>query len=148
MEPTTIIAIVLVLAVVGFFILRTSMRRSQAENVPSLTYVDETLLDLVRTKQIAAAIDYYQKHSGASAEDADRAIQHFVPRPESLMLLVRLRNSEQAPLYMDNKLMELLQAGRQLKAVNYYLKATNCDIREAQIAVGALVANPEMKFKS
>ncbi len=148
MEPTTLAVIVIGLAIVGIVILRSSSRRKRAENIPSLTYVDETLLDLVRTKQIAAATDYYQKHSSASTEEADRVIRHLVVRPESLMLLVRLRNNEQAPLYMDDKLMELLKAGRELKAISYYSKQTDCDMREAQVAISALILNPEMKFKN
>ncbi len=147
MEPTTL-AIIVIVAIVGIVILRSSFRRKRAESVPNIKYVDETMLDLVRTKQITAATDYYQKHSGVTTEDAERAIEYLIRRPESLMLLVRLRNSDHAPLYMDDKLMELLKARNELKAIAYYADKSNGDMREAQVAVGALIVNPEMKFKN
>jgi|GEM_PF-5801347 len=147
MTPTTA-AIIVVLAIVGLFIVRTVSRSNSKKNIPSVTYVDETLLDLVRTKQISAATDYYQKQSGELREDAQRAIEYLVRQPDSLLLMVRLRDNEQAPLYMDDTLMGYLKEGRALKATSYYAKMTNGDVREAQIAVGALYANPEMIFKT
>lgn len=148
MEPTTLAVIVIGLAIVGIVILRSSFRRKRAESVPNIRYVDETLLDLVRTKQITGARDYYQKHSGVTTEDAERAIEYLIRRPESLMLLVRLHNNDHAPLYMDDKLMEILKTRNELKAIAYYADKTNGDMREAQVAVGALIVNPEMKFKN
>jgi len=147
MSPTVAVAI-LVVAIIGIFILRSMRRRKGAENIPSVTYVDETLLDLVRTRQVGPATDYYQKHSGALKEDAEQAIEYLIRLPEALMLMVRLQGDDQPPLYMDDTLMELLKAGRDFKAINYYADKTSGDIREAQIAVGALLVNPEMKFKN
>jgi hypothetical protein len=147
MSPTVAIAIVVV-AVIGIIILRSARRRKMATYFPSVTYVDETLLDLVRTRQIGPATKYYQKHASTSAEEAEQVIEYLVRHPESLMLMVRLQGKDQTPLYMDDTLLELLKAGRDLKATTYYADKTSGDIREAQIAVGALITNPEMKFKN
>ena len=147
MTPT-IVAGIVIAAIVAIFILRTIRRSNLKNNIPSVTYVDETLLDLVRTKQISAATAYYQEKSGALQEDAERAIEYLVRRPESLMLMVRLRDNDHAPLFMDDTLMGYLKQGREMKAISYYAGKTNGDVREAQTAVGALYANPEMNFKS
>jgi hypothetical protein len=95
-----------------------------------------------------AAAEYYQQHSGASAEDAERAIEYLTLRPDALLLLVRLRDGDRAPLYMDDTLLGYLTAGRFLRAVNYYVKQTGAHLREAQTAVEALFVNPHMQFKN
>lgn len=146
MTPTTITVIVII-AIIGIFILRIMRRRSLKNNIPAVSYVDETLLDLVRTKQLSAATEYYQQQSGASQDDAERAMRYLINRPESLMLMVRLRDGDHAPLYMDDTLMDYLKDGREMKAISYYAKMTNGDVREAQVAVGALYTNPNMTFK-
>jgi hypothetical protein len=142
-----IIVAVVVVALIGLRILRRSYRRSVATSIPHVTYVDETLLDLVRTRQIRAAVDYYQKHAEAGPDDAEKVVEYLVGQPSSLMLLVRLRDGDVAPLYMDETLRKHLEKGRIWKAYLYYADKTGTDVQEAQIAVNALAVNPDMKFK-
>lgn len=147
MSSTTILIIVLVGGFIAYLILRGSARRSRANYKPTLTYVDETLLDLVRTQQIRAATEYYQQHSGVSDKDAELIILYLVRRPEALLLLVRVLDGDHQPLYMDETLGGYLDQGRTLKAINYYCKQTGADIREAQTAVEALFVSPDLRAK-
>lgn len=143
---TPIIVAIITVCIVAIIVLRSQRRKSLAASVPRVTYVDETLLDLVRTRQISAATAHYQQHSGASARDAARAIEYLVRRPEALLLIVRVLDGETPSLYMDDTLKTILKQGRIMKAINYYSKQTGADLREAQIAVEALYVNPEMRF--
>jgi hypothetical protein len=149
MSPDNIVIILVVVVVVfiALRLLRSSFRRSVADFTPHVTYVDETLLDLVRTRQMSAAATYYQKHAGSTPEEAEKTIEYLVRHPESLMLLVRLRDGALAPLYMDETLRGHLSGGRHMKAIAYYSDQTGADMREAQIAVYALAVNPDMTFK-
>jgi hypothetical protein len=148
MSPAGVVAII-VLAIVAYFILRLrqSFRRSVAAFIPRVTYVDETLLDLVRTRQKRAAADYYQKHAFVSAEEAQKTVEYLVRQPEALMLLVRLQEGDHAPLYVDDELIRLLEQGRLNSALLHYIMKTGVDPAEAQIAVHAIAVNPQMQFK-
>lgn len=148
MSTSIIMIAIIVVAIIGILILRRSLRRSVADFIPHVTYVDETLLDLVRTRQMRAATDYYQQHAGATPEDAQKAIEYLVRNPDSLMLMVRLQDGNQAPLFMDDTLLGYLEQGRIPKATLYYNQQTGADMRETQIAIFALAANPQMKFKA
>lgn len=137
---------IVVVAIIGILILRSRFRSKVAENIPHVTYVDETLLDLVRTRQIGAATKYYQQHTGVTAEEAEKIVYYLIQRPESLMLMVRLQNHDHAPLYTDDTLLAYLKQGRVNKATLHYIEKTGADAVEAQIALNAIAVNPEMKF--
>lgn len=147
MSPIIVVVLVVVVLAV-YFMLRKARRKSVADSIPQVHYVDETLLDLVRTRQIRAATEYYQSHTGIGAEESEKAIRYLVMRPESLMLMVRLQDGSHAPLHMDDTMQNYLDTGRLQKAILHYMNATGADPREAQVAVYALATNPQMTFLS
>jgi hypothetical protein len=145
MSPQLAFGIVVVVMIM-ILILKRSFRSKVAESIPYVNYVDETLLDLVRTRQTSTATQYYQEHTGATSEEAEKIIYYLIQHPESLMLMVRLQGEGQEPLYSDATLLDYLEQGRVSKAVLYYADKTGAEPVEAQIAVGAIAINPEMKF--
>lgn len=145
MSPSLAIGIIVV-AIIGILILRRSFRSSVAGSIPHVTYVDETLLDLIRTQQFSTATRYYQDHARVTPQEAEKVITYLKGRSESLMLMVRLQGEDQPPLFTDDTLLDYVKQGRLNKAALYYADNTGADPREAQIAVNAIAVNPKMKF--
>ncbi|MEL7432899.1 MAG: hypothetical protein AAFN11_03030 [Chloroflexota bacterium] len=142
-----IIVGIIAVAIPLWLILRSRFRKSMAESFPNVTYVDETFHDLIRTRQIRAARDYYQEHTRVSDEEADKVVEYLVVRPESLMLMVRLQDETIAPLFTDATLLQHIESGKIFKAIQYYSNQTGADLRETEVAVYAIAANPTMTFK-
>lgn len=145
MSTPMVIGIVVV-ALIAILILRSRFRKQVAAHIPHVTYVDETLLDLIRTNQTSAAIRYYEENAAVTAGEAEKVVRYFLGRAESLMLLVRLQGQNQAPLFTDDTLLDFINQGRLNKAALYYVQQTGADPREAQVAINALAVNPDMAF--